>query len=249
MGRFEGVDGMRIGLGAERAGTAYEKEIRTLLESLGHEAVAYARDAQRLPNDAPVARRIAMAVAQGRVVRGIVVGATGNSEAMAANRIRGVRCAVCWSREAASLARRLDDANMLALGVRSTSLEAALDIVRVWLEAPFEGGEHVERIRRMDPPGPPARGAPPSAPKPAPNRTARAAYDVLVSFRYILYSEGSRILDFQLDPGLKGPSIIHVPSPERWKQDMPAWAQGRREEILKRVRSKCSHLPYALSED
>jgi len=79
-----------------------------------------------------------------------VLGGSGNGEAMAANRLRGVRCALCWDERTARLAREHNDANMLSLGERLIPLAVALAIVRVWLETPFEGGRHVRRIEKLD---------------------------------------------------------------------------------------------------
>jgi ribose 5-phosphate isomerase B len=69
---------------------------------------------------------------------------------MAANRLRGIRCALCWNEESARLARRHNDANMISLGERMLPLDTALEIVRIWLETPFEGGRHVRRIELLD---------------------------------------------------------------------------------------------------
>ena len=82
--------------------------------------------------------------------RGIVLGGSGNGEAMAANRIKKVRCALCWNEELARLARQHNDSNVLSLGQRVTPEDTVLDIVRVWLETPFEGGRHVRRIELLD---------------------------------------------------------------------------------------------------
>jgi hypothetical protein len=78
----------------------------------------------------------------------------------------------------------------------------------------------------------------------APART----YDVLIAFRYVKYFEGENELELQVDPGLKEPSIIHVPSPERWRSEMPSWARERRDEILQRIRSKCAHMQVEWKE-
>ena len=86
----------------------------------------------------------------GEYDRGIVVGGSGNGEAMAANRIRQVRCALAWSTESARLSRAHNDANMLSLGQRLLSEAEMLAIVDVWLQAPFEGGRHIPRIRKLD---------------------------------------------------------------------------------------------------
>jgi ribose 5-phosphate isomerase B len=89
-------------------------------------------------------------VARGDAERGLVLGGSGNGEAMAANRIKGVRCALCWNVETARLARQHNDANIISLGQRMMSEEDALKIVRMWLETGFEGGQHVRRIQLLD---------------------------------------------------------------------------------------------------
>jgi ribose 5-phosphate isomerase B len=82
-----------------------------------------------------------------------VLGGSGNGEAIVANRVRGIRCALCWNLESVKLARQHNDANMLSLGQRMMSLDTALAIVRVWLETPFERGRHQHRIDLIDAPG------------------------------------------------------------------------------------------------
>jgi ribose 5-phosphate isomerase B len=89
-------------------------------------------------------------VARGEAERGIVLGGSGNGEAMAANRIKKVRCALCWNEEVARLARAHNDSNVLSLGERLIAEETALEIVRVWLETPFDGGRHIRRIQLLD---------------------------------------------------------------------------------------------------
>jgi len=92
----------------------------------------------------------AEAVAAGRCDRGIVLGGSGNGEAMAANKVRGVRCALCWNEETARLSRQHNDANVLSLGERVIPEETALAVVRVWLTTDFEGGRHARRIAQLD---------------------------------------------------------------------------------------------------
>jgi ribose 5-phosphate isomerase B len=82
------------------------------------------------------------------------VGGSGNGEAIVANRVRGVRCSVCWNLESARLARQHNDANLLSLGQRLIAEEALLPIVTTWLETAFEGGRHLRRITLIDEPGP-----------------------------------------------------------------------------------------------
>ena len=103
------------------------------------------------PVDYPLfIRPVAEAVARGEYERGIVLGGSGNGEAMAANRIKKVRCALCWNEELARLARQHNDSNVLSLGQRVTPEDTVLEIVRVWLETEFEGGRHVRRIELLD---------------------------------------------------------------------------------------------------
>ena len=106
-------------------------------------------------SDAPVdyplfIRPTAEAVARGECERGIVLGGSGNGEAIVANRVKGIRCALCWNLESARLGREHNNANMISMGQRMVSLEMALEIVRVWLDTPFEGGRHQRRIDLID---------------------------------------------------------------------------------------------------
>ncbi len=141
---------MKIALGSDHAGYLYKEEIERFLAGEGHEVQDFGTHSEE-PVDYPLfIRPAAEAVAAGTCERGIVLGGSGNGEAMAANRLRGVRCALCWNPESARLARLHNDANMISLGERMIPLETALEIVRIWLETPFEGGRHVRRIQLLD---------------------------------------------------------------------------------------------------
>ena len=98
-----------------------------------------------------VIRPLAEAVARGDFERGVILGGSGNGEAMVANRVRGIRCSLCWSEESARLARAHNDANVLSLGQRLLSSDDAVAILRVWLKTPFDGGRHSRRIGQIDP--------------------------------------------------------------------------------------------------
>src|SRR5262249_23076434 len=103
------------------------------------------------PVDYPLfIRPVAEAVAAGQVQRGIVLGGSGNGEAIVANRVHGVRCTLCWSLESARLGRAHNDSNVLSLGQRMIPLPLALDIVQLWLNTPFDGGRHLRRIEMID---------------------------------------------------------------------------------------------------
>lgn len=91
----------------------------------------------------------AQAVADGQAERGVVFGGSGNGEAMAANKVAGIRAALCHDVTTARLARQHNDANVLALGARITGTEVAADIVRVFLDTAFEGGRHARRVQKL----------------------------------------------------------------------------------------------------
>jgi len=141
---------MRIAMGSDHAGYRYKEEIKAALAVDGHEVVDFGTDSTASVDYPLFVQPAARAVADGSCERGIVLGGSGNGEAMAANRIRGVRCALCWDARTARLAREHNDANMISLGERLIDLDTALEIVRVWLATPFEGGRHVRRLRLLD---------------------------------------------------------------------------------------------------
>jgi len=141
---------MKIGIGSDHAGYEYKEAIKKFLGDKGHEVVDYGTDSTEAVDYPLFIRPVAEAVAAGNVERGIVLGGSGNGEAMVANRVRGVRCALCWNLESASLARRHNNANVLSLGERLIGLEEALSIVDVWLSTEFSGGRHQHRIDLID---------------------------------------------------------------------------------------------------
>jgi ribose 5-phosphate isomerase B len=141
---------MRIAIGSDHAGFTYKEKIKEFLSARGHQVTDFGTSSGE-PVDYPLfIRPVAEAVASGETERGVVLGGSGNGEAMAANRIKGVRCAVCWNVESARLARQHNDANIISLGQRMMSETEALEIVRVWLETEFEGGRHVRRVQMLD---------------------------------------------------------------------------------------------------
>jgi len=141
---------MKIAIGSDHAGFKYKENIRGFLESLGHVVTDFGTHSEE-PVDYPLfIRPVAEAVARREFERGIVLGGSGNGEAIVANRVKGIRCALCWNEESARLGRRHNDANVISLGQRMISIESALDIVRIWLETPFEGGRHQQRIDLID---------------------------------------------------------------------------------------------------
>jgi len=141
---------MKIAIASDHAGFKYKEQIKQHLLALGHDVRDLGTDSDASVDYPDFIRPAAQAVARGECERGIVLGGSGNGEAIAANRIKGVRCAVCWNLETARLARQHNDANMISLGQRMMSLADALAIVDEWLRTPFEGGRHIARIRKLD---------------------------------------------------------------------------------------------------
>jgi ribose 5-phosphate isomerase B len=141
---------MRIAVASDHAGFRYKTMLAGHLASLGHEIVDFGTSSEE-PVDYPdFIRPAAEAVARSECERGIVLGGSGNGEAMAANRVKGVRCALCWNEETARLGRQHNDANMISLGQRLISEQQAVAIVNTWLNTPFEGGRHERRIQKLD---------------------------------------------------------------------------------------------------
>jgi ribose 5-phosphate isomerase B len=141
---------MKIALASDHAGFEYKEQIKNLLKQLGHEVRDFGTNSNERVDYPKFIRPAAEAVARGECDRGIVLGGSGNGEAIVANKVRGVRCALCWNEESAGLSRQHNDANVLSLGQRLIPLETALKIVQVWLTTPFEGGRHEARIRSIE---------------------------------------------------------------------------------------------------
>jgi ribose 5-phosphate isomerase B len=143
---------MKIAIGADHAGFRFKTAIVVYLTRQGHQVQDFGTTSES-PVDYPdFVHPAAAAVADGRCERGIVLGGSGNGEAITANRHPGVRCVLCWNEESARLGRQHNDANMLALGSRMMSEAEALRLVEIWLTTAFEGGRHVARIGKIDQP-------------------------------------------------------------------------------------------------
>jgi ribose 5-phosphate isomerase B len=139
-----------IAIGSDHAGFKYKEMLKAVLLSEGHSIRDMGTDSEQ-PCDYPdFIRPVAEAVARGDVERGIVIGGSGNGEAIVANRVRGVRCGVCWTEQVAVWNRAHNDANCISLGERTISGDEAVRIVHTWLTTDFEGGRHIARIRKID---------------------------------------------------------------------------------------------------
>ncbi len=140
---------MKIAIGGDHAGVILKAEVARLLLELGHEVRDFGTNSPQ-PVDYPdYCIAVAEAVARGEAERGLIFGGTGNGEAMAANKVLGVRCAVVHDVTTSRLARFHNDANMIALGARIVGSEVAKEMVRTFLTTPFEGGRHIPRIEKI----------------------------------------------------------------------------------------------------
>jgi ribose 5-phosphate isomerase B len=141
---------MTIALASDHAGLRYKNIVKEILERGGHIVKDFGTDSEK-PIDYPlVIRPAAEAVGKGRYEAGIIFGGSGNGEAMVANKVKGVRCAVCWNEESARLAREHNNANIISIGQRLVSEDKLLPIMTAWLEAKFEGGRHLRRIGQIE---------------------------------------------------------------------------------------------------
>lgn len=141
---------MNIAIGSDHAGYRYKQAIITHLEQAGHEVTDFGTHSEESTDYPKYIRPVAEAVAAGKFERGIVLGGSGNGEAIAANRVKGIRCGLCWNLESARLTRQHNDANVLSLGQRMMDQDTALQIVDLFLSTAFEGGRHLTRIQQLD---------------------------------------------------------------------------------------------------
>lgn len=141
---------MRIALASDHAGYRYKTLLADWLQSRGHETVDFGTHSEAPVEYPDYVRPAAEAVARGECDAGVVFGGSGNGEAMAANRVKGARCAVCWNEVSARLAKEHNNANLIAIGQRLVPEETMYKIVSAWLDARFEGGRHVARIEKLD---------------------------------------------------------------------------------------------------
>lgn len=141
---------MKISIGSDHAGFEYKERFIAYLKAAGHEVLDKGTHSPESTDYPLYVIPAAEAVASGESERGIVLGGSGNGEAMAANKVKGVRCALCWNDETAELSRRHNNANVLSIGQRMVSFEIAVQILEIWLKTPFDGGRHERRIKELD---------------------------------------------------------------------------------------------------
>jgi ribose 5-phosphate isomerase B len=140
---------MKISVGSDHAGYAYKQRIVQHLQEKGHEVLDCGTHSPESTDYPLWIIPTAEAVAKGEAEFGIVVGGSGNGEAIAANKVKGIRCGLAWCNQTAEFTRLHNDANVLSIGQRMTSIEIALDCVDIFLSTKFEGGRHQGRIDEM----------------------------------------------------------------------------------------------------
>jgi ribose 5-phosphate isomerase B len=140
---------MRIAIGADHAGFALKEHLKSTLAALGHQIDDHGTDSEASTDYPPICAAVGRAVATGKADRGIVLGGSGQGEQIAANKVRGVRAALCNDLYTARMSRQHNDANVLSIGGRIVAFGLADEILKVWLETPYEGGRHQKRLDQI----------------------------------------------------------------------------------------------------
>jgi ribose 5-phosphate isomerase B len=140
---------MRVAIGSDHAGFVLKSHLSETLTSLGHEVDDLGTDSEVPVDYPPICAAVGRAVVKGEADRGIVLGGSGQGEQMTANKIRGVRAALCNDLYTARMSREHNDANVLSIGARIVAYQLADEILTLWLTTPFEGGRHERRIAQI----------------------------------------------------------------------------------------------------
>ena len=141
---------MKISLGTDHAGFLHKEAVKTHLLESGKEVIDFGTNSTEDVDYPDFIRPAAQAFTSGEADLGIVFGGSGNGEAITANKVKGVRCALCWNVETGELAKRHNNANVLSFGARQTPVEEVIRIIDAWLAADFEGGRHERRINKIE---------------------------------------------------------------------------------------------------
>ena len=141
---------MLIAVASDHAGFLYKTQLIDLVRELGHEIKDFGTSSEDSVDYPDFVLPAAQAVAAGEADRAIVLGGSGNGEQIAANKVRGIRCALCWDVTTARLARLHNDANAVAIGQRVVGIDVARDVVHTFLSTEFEGGRHQRRIKKLE---------------------------------------------------------------------------------------------------
>jgi ribose 5-phosphate isomerase B len=141
---------VRIAIGSDHAGYRLKEDLKGYLKELGHESDDLGTHSEEPVDYPPICARVARAVRDGEADRGIVLGGSGQGEQISANKVRGVRAALCSDLFTARLSREHNDANVLSMGARIVAPALAREILRTWLETGFDGGRHERRISQIE---------------------------------------------------------------------------------------------------
>jgi ribose 5-phosphate isomerase B len=140
---------MRIAIGADHAGFTLKEHLKETLRKLGHQIDDHGTTSEAPVDYPPICAAVGRAVVAGQADRGIVLGGSGQGEQIAANKVRGVRAALCNDLFTARLSRQHNDANVLSMGGRIVAFGLADEILTLWLSTPFEGGRHLNRLKQI----------------------------------------------------------------------------------------------------
>ncbi|ATA68179.1 ribose 5-phosphate isomerase B [Capnocytophaga cynodegmi] len=140
---------MKIAIGNDHAGPDYKKAIVAYLESQNIEVLNFGTDTFDSVDYPDFGHKVAQAVISGKADLGIVICGSGNGIAITANKYKEIRCALCWTKEIAVLARQHNDANVVSIPARFTAIEQAVEIVKTFLNTDFEGGRHTNRVNKI----------------------------------------------------------------------------------------------------
>ncbi len=142
---------MKVAIGADHAGFEVKENIKMLLSEMKIDFVDYGTASRESVDYPDFAKKVAEAVSRGEAEQGILVCGSGTGMAISANKVQGVRAAVAWNEEVARLAREHNNANVLAIGARTTPEGTVPAIVKAWFNAKFEGGRHEKRVEKIEP--------------------------------------------------------------------------------------------------
>jgi ribose 5-phosphate isomerase B len=140
---------VRIAIGADHAGFLLKEHLKHTLTRLGHTVDDHGTDSEASVDYPPICFSVGRAVAQGHADRGVVLGGSGQGEQIAANKVVGIRAALCHDLYTARLSRQHNDANVLSMGGRIVAFGLADEILTLWLETPFDGGRHQRRVDQI----------------------------------------------------------------------------------------------------
>lgn len=140
---------MKISIGNDHAGPDYKKAIVNYLEAKGHEVINNGTNSFDSVDYPDFGHPVAVDVESGKAQFGIVICGSGNGIAMTANKHQSIRCALCWTKEISALARQHNDANVVSIPARFTSIQQAIEIVETFLNTDFEGGRHANRVNKI----------------------------------------------------------------------------------------------------